>query len=449
MFLTLTFCYTSDAQIADGCDSIGKTCIAFSNCGVTTSTSNSDIATITTTGIDTVEFELQFDSTFIDWIAIGISNSPSMLNAYIFLCHRTSGGGVTVQERRSGSSYIRPPTVTPNLNKLSSTNSAGVLNCKFTSPITRTPQLDAAAGYHILLARGTYSTDINQHSSKCVINSKMQIADATPFESSSVPSSSLFSSVVSTQSVESTPLVEATPSIIPTSSYIMQSSAMYSLMSTVATSVSMTTAIPVHSCGMPGTICLQFSDCALTSNPSDTNIASIHTVANNIVEFQLQYTDDTIGWIAIGISTTATMLDSHIFLCHRGSGTGVTIEERKADTYSRPPIVTSNLNAISTTNSAGVLNCTFSSPVTRSPMLNDPSGYYILLARGAYTTEITYHGDNKCAASRLRITEALGAGPSNTTASSLTTTPTSGTMCSHSSSSTLMLLVVMAILLVL
>ena len=529
--LFFTFCYISlsDAQIANGCDSTGKTCITFSGCGVTTSTSNSDIATITTTGIDTVEFELQYDSASIDWIAIGISTSASMFDSYIFLCHRTSGGGVTVQERKSGNSYTPPSIVTSNLVTVSTTNSGGVLNCKFTSPVTRTPQLNDATGYHVLLARGEYLTDIQKHSSRCVISSKMQIADTTPFETSSVTSSSVestpsieytssvestpsieytssvestpsieytssvestssieytssvestpsieytssvestssieytssvestssieyTSSVESTSSIEYTSSVESTPSIIPTSSSTMQSSAIYSLMSTVVTSVPITTTIPMHSCGMAGTTCLKFTDCDSTSNPSDTNIASIHTVGSNTVEFQLQYDDATIGWIAIGISNTPTMLDSYIFLCHRGSGTGVTVEERKSDdTYNRPIIVTSNLNTISTTNSGGDLNCTFSSPVTRSPMLNDPSGYYILLARGSYTADIAYHGgSNRCVASRLRITEALGAVPSNTTASSVAITPTSGSVFTHAST-TLILLVVIASLLI-
>ena len=473
--LFFTFCYISlsDAQIANGCDSTEKTCITFSGCGLTTSTSNSDIATITTTGIDTVEFELQYDSASIGWIAIGISTSASMFDSYIFLCHRTSGGGVTVQERKSGNSYTRPSIVTSNLVTVSTTNSGGVLNCKFTSPVTRTPQLNDATGYHVLLARGTYSTtltDIVQHSSRCVISGKMQIADTTPFETSSVTSSSVestpsieytssvestpsieyTSSVESTSSIEYTSSVESIPSIIPTSSSTMQSSAIYSLMSTVVTSVPITTTIPMHSCGMAGTICLKFTDCDSTSNPSDTNIASIHTVGSNTVEFQLQYDDDTIGWIAIGISNTPTMLDSYIFLCHRGSGTGVTVEERKSDdTYNRPTIVTSNLNTISTTNSGGGLNCTFSSPVTRSPMLNDPSGYYILLARGSYTADIAYHGgSNRCVASRLRITEALGAVPSNTTASSVAITPTSGSVFTHASTTLILLVVIASLLMV-
>ena len=204
-FLTYLHVYItlSNGQISTGCDSTGKTCITFSGCGVTTSTSNSDIATITTTGIDTVEFELQYDSASIGWIAIGISTSATMFDSYIFLCHRTSGGGVTVQERKSGNSYARPSIVTSNLVTVSTTNSGGVLNCKFTSPVTRTPQLNDATGYHVLLARGEYLTDIQKHSSKCVISDEMQIANTTPFETISITSSSSIYSIMPSSTISS------------------------------------------------------------------------------------------------------------------------------------------------------------------------------------------------------------------------------------------------------
>ena len=237
----------SDAEIADGCDSTSKTCIAFSNCAVTTSTTNTDIATIATTGTDTVEFELQFDSTSIGWIAIGISSSASMPNAYIFLCHRASGGSVTVEERKSGSSRSRPAIVTSNLITISSTNSDGVLNCKFTSPITRTPQLDAAVGYYILLARGTYTTNINQHSNRCLINNKMQIADSTPFESSSIPASS---TIPSSSTVPSSPVVpssiESVYSILPTSTITLSLTESYFSTSSLMATDSPTSTIPIQ-----------------------------------------------------------------------------------------------------------------------------------------------------------------------------------------------------------
>ena len=129
-----------------------------------------DIATIKTTGIDTVEFELQFSGASTEWIAIGLSTSASMFNTYVFLCYRTSSSSaVIVQERKTSNTVrSRPPVVTSNLDTISTSNSDGILNCKFTSPITRTPQLDDSTGYFVLLARGSYSSDIDQHANRCV-----------------------------------------------------------------------------------------------------------------------------------------------------------------------------------------------------------------------------------------------------------------------------------------
>ena len=120
--------------------------LSLSDCSPSTSTSNTNIAAIKTTGIDTVEFELQFPST--GWIAIGISESQSMPDAYIFLCYSDSG------ERKSDSQSL-PPVVASALTTIASSISGGIINCKFTSPISRVPQLNNPTGYYVLLVRGT------------------------------------------------------------------------------------------------------------------------------------------------------------------------------------------------------------------------------------------------------------------------------------------------------
>ena len=66
------------------------------------------------------------------------------------------------------------------------------------------------------------------------------------------------------------------------------------------------------------------------------------------------------------------MDDSYIFLCHRDGDAGVTIEERYAVIAAYPMLTTpSLLTPVSYLNSGSVLNCTFTSPVTRVPELND------------------------------------------------------------------------------
>ena len=157
-----------------------------------------DIATIKTTGIDTVEFELQFSGASTEWIAIGLSTSASMFNTYVFLCYRTSSSSaVIVQERKTSNTVrSRPPVVTSNLDTISTSNSDGILNCKFTSPITRTPQLDDSTGYFVLLARGSYSSDIDQHANRCV-GPRIQTADTASFQTTPVPTTTLFNSTSS------------------------------------------------------------------------------------------------------------------------------------------------------------------------------------------------------------------------------------------------------------
>ncbi|KAI6654045.1 Ferric-chelate reductase 1 isoform X2 [Oopsacas minuta] len=158
--------------------------------------------------------------------------------------------------------------------------------------------------------------------------------------------------------------------------------------------------------------CLQFSDCSLTTSPATLNLATIYTVDNNTVRFQLQYDNSAAGWIGIGLSTTASMADSYIFLCHRSGVSGVTIQERYATGRSRPSITTSYLTELNYVNYASTLNCTFTTPVTRTPELNYGAGYYVLLAWGAYDTDIEYHtSSGRCYSTQRRvITDALGAG---------------------------------------
>ena len=168
-----------------------------------------------------------------------------------------------------------------------------------------------------------------------------------------------------------------------------------------------------NGCNTAGKACYYFSNCAETSNPSNENIATIYTTGDNAVQFQMQYSNAAIGWIAIGFSETNNMPNTYIFLCHRTGSAGVNIQERFASARALPPISSTQLlTAVSYANSGSILNCTFTSPVTRTPMLNNPQGYWILLARGAYTSgNIVYHGSNRCvSSSRPVITTAVGSG---------------------------------------
>ena len=80
----------------------------------------------------------------------------------------------------------------------------------------------------------------------------------------------------------------------------------------------------------------------------------------------------------------------------------------------------SQLTTVEYSNTDSLLSCTFTSPVSRSPPLNSPGGYHILLARGAYDSDIIYHGGNRCIGPMTRITDALGVStvPATTTPSS-------------------------------
>ena len=74
-----------------------------------------------------------------------------------------------------------------------------------------------------------------------------------------------------------------------------------------------------------------------------------------------------------------------------------------------------------TSNVGSLFNCTFTSPVSRTPMLNDVNGYYVLLAWGQYTGgNIQQHsGTGRCVTAQRDVV---------TTASGASTTPTaSGT----------------------
>ena len=166
--------------------------------------------------------------------------------------------------------------------------------------------------------------------------------------------------------------------------------------------------------------CYQFSDCTTTASPSTTNLATIYTTGANSVEFQLQYDNINAGWIAIGLSDTQYMPDTYVFMCVRPDSSSVSVQERYASARSRPPITTSYLTTESTSNDGSLLNCTFTSPVSRTPMLNDITGYYVLLAWGGYTGgDIQVHASptGRCvSAQRSVITTAVGAGTTMTPA---------------------------------
>ena len=172
-----------------------------------------------------------------------------------------------------------------------------------------------------------------------------------------------------------------------------------------------------NGCDTESKTCYQFSDCTETSNPSDGNIATIYATGDNTVQFQLQYVDASIGWIAIGFSDTRSMMDSYIFMCQQ-EGSSFTIQERFAFERARPPVSGAQLlTAVSYTNAGGILNCTFTSPVTRTPMLNAANGYWLLLARGQYNNgNIQNHGTSgRCvSATRPVITTAAGVSGSTT-----------------------------------
>ncbi|KAI6654044.1 Ferric-chelate reductase 1-like [Oopsacas minuta] len=138
--------------------------------------------------------------------------------------------------------------------------------------------------------------------------------------------------------------------------------------------------------------CIQFSNCAVNTAPTTPNIGTIYTIDDNTVQFQLQYDNPVADWIAMGLSTTPSMPNSFIFMCVR-SGVDVVVQERFASARARPPEVTSDLTLINSINDASIINCTFTTNVLGSPNLNNPNGYYVLLAWGRVTGgEIQQHG---------------------------------------------------------
>ncbi|KAI6654046.1 hypothetical protein LOD99_2893 [Oopsacas minuta] len=168
--------------------------------------------------------------------------------------------------------------------------------------------------------------------------------------------------------------------------------------------------------------CIEFSDCAVNRAPTTPNIGTIYTIDNTTVQFQLQYDNAAADWIAMGLSTTPSMPDSFIFMCVR-SGVDVVVQERFASANARPPEVTSDLTLINSANDASIINCTFTLPVLGNPDLNNPEGYYVLLAWGGVSGGLILQhlgpGHGRCVSStRMIITTATG-GPSSASMLSL------------------------------
>ncbi|KAI6654043.1 Ferric-chelate reductase 1 [Oopsacas minuta] len=185
--------------------------------------------------------------------------------------------------------------------------------------------------------------------------------------------------------------------------------------------------------------CIQFSNCAETTDPTTLNIGTIYTIEDNTVQFQLQYDNAAADWIAMGLSTTRSMPDSFIFMCVR-SDEGVAVQERFASARARPPIVTSDLTLINSINDQTIINCTFTTNVLGTPDLNNPDGYYVLLAWGRVIGgEIQQHagaGVGRCVSSdRIVITTATGS-----TTQQPTNTPTDSATVLSLAISTLMLM---------
>ncbi|KAI6654049.1 hypothetical protein LOD99_2896 [Oopsacas minuta] len=111
------------------------------------------------------------------------------------------------------------------------------------------------------------------------------------------------------------------------------------------------------------------------------------------------------------------MPDSFIFMCVR-SDMSVVVQERFASDNALPPEVDDpDLTLVNFANDASIINCTFTSPVLGNPDLNNPGGYYVLLAWGGVSGGLTLqhlgprHG--RCVSStRIIITIATG-GPSS------------------------------------
>ena len=343
--------------IAAGCNT-DKQCFQFSDCSQTTNPTTPNLATIYMNDASTVEFQLQYNNSNAGWIAIGISDTPVMPNTYIFMCVRPDSTNVNVQTRFA-SANARPPIVTEfgALTEVNSFNDGSLFNCTFTSPINRTPQLNAENGYFVLLAWGRYdSGDIQQHAGagvgRCATSNR--IAISTPI----------------------TPIAAG--------------------------------------CNTADKQCFQFSDCSQTTNPTTPNLATIYMNDASTVEFQLQYNNSNAGWIAIGISDTPVMPNTYIFMCVRPDSTNVNVQTRFASANARPPIVTEfgALTEVNSFNDGSLFNCTFTSPINRTPQLNAENGYFVLLAWGRYDSgDIQQHagaGVGRCATSnRIAISTPI------------------------------------------
>ena len=83
----------------------------------------------------------------------------------------------------------------------------------------------------------------------------------------------------------------------------------------------------------------------------------------------------------------------------------VTIEERYAVIAAYPmQITTPSLLTPVSYLTAGLFSCTFTSPVTLVPELNDPDGYHVLLARGRFDGDTSIMHSNRClTGGRIRI----------------------------------------------
>ncbi|KAI6654047.1 Ferric-chelate reductase 1 [Oopsacas minuta] len=193
-------------------------------------------------------------------------------------------------------------------------------------------------------------------------------------------------------------------------------------------------------CGTIAT-CIQFSNCAQTTDPTTPNIGTIYTIDDTTVQFQLQYDNAAADWIAMGLSTTQSMPNSFIFMCVR-SGVDVVVQERFASARARPPEVTSDLTLINSINDASIINCTFNTNVLGSPNLNRGEGYYVLLAWGTVSGGLIqqHGGASRCvSSSEIVITTATGMDPTTppATTPSATTPPTTTTLPATTPSATI------------
>ena len=172
--------------IAAGCDT-NKTCISYGSCNTTNAPTGPNIGTIYTKGDNEIQFQLQYDNSNAGWIAMGISDTQSMPNSYIFLCHRSGTSAVNIQQRFATARALPMEVMTLQLSPVSYINSGSILNCTFTAPVEITGsegsiRLNYPAGYYVLLAWGMYGTDIQQHgnqmTNRCFTTNRIRITTA-------------------------------------------------------------------------------------------------------------------------------------------------------------------------------------------------------------------------------------------------------------------------------